>query len=216
MFYLVLFVLLIVVAVIVFVICLDNSGSNNRHDYSEDHKSPGLFEWMMTPEYKRVGIRGEVKASNAILSVMRDDDRLFTNVSINYDGRPAELDNVIVNKYGVFVIEVKNYAGAIYGNEDDFEWQKYKTTDAGNTYVKTVKNPIKQVKRQCYLLARYLENYGTKVWVDGYAILIQGNSPVVSDYILNNIYDIEHVIHTPGRKMLSPKTIDDISRLLSR
>ena len=148
MFYLVLFVLLIFVAVIVLVICLDNSGSNNRHDYSEDHKSPGLFEWMMTPEYKRVGIRGEVKASNAILSVMRDDDRLFTNVSINYDGRPAELDNVIVNKYGVFVIEVKNYAGAIYGNEDDFEWQKYKTTDAGNTYVKTVKNPIKQVKRQ--------------------------------------------------------------------
>ena len=124
MFYLVLFVLLIVVAVIVLVICLDNSGSNNRHDYSEDHKSPGLFEWMMTPEYKRVGIRGEVKASNAILSVMRDDDRLFTNVSINYDGRPAELDNVIVNKYGVFVIEVKNYAGDIYGNEDDFEWQK--------------------------------------------------------------------------------------------
>lgn len=216
MFYLVLFVILIIIAVIVLVICLDNSGSNNRHDYSEDHKSPGLFEWMMTPEYKRVGIRGEVKASNAILSVMHPDDRLFTNVSINYDGRPAELDNVIVNKYGVFVIEVKNYAGAIYGNEDDFEWQKYKTTDAGNTYVKTVKNPIKQVKRQCYLLARYLEYYGTKVWVNGYAILIHGNSPVVSDYILNNIYDIEHVIHTQGRKMLSPKTIDDISRLLSR
>ena len=138
---------------------------------------------------------------------MRDDDRLFTNVSINYDGRPAELDNVIVNKYGVFVIEVKNYAGAIYGNEDDFEWQKYKTTDAGNTYVKNVKNPLKQVKRQCYLLARYLENYGTKVWVNGYAILIQGNSPVVSDHILNNIYDIERVIHTPGRKMLSPKQL---------
>lgn len=169
----------------------------------------------MTPEYKRVGIRGEIKASNAILSVMRPDDRLFTNVSINYDGRPAELDNVIVNKYGVFVIEVKNYAGVIYGNEDDFEWQKHKTTDAGNTYVKTVRNPIKQVKRQCYLLARYLEYYGTKVWVNGYAILIQGNSPVVSDYILNNIYDVDRVIHTPGRKMLSPKTIDDISRLLS-
>lgn len=216
MFYLVLLVLLIVAAVIGLVMYLDNSGSNNRHDYSEDHKSLGLFEWMMTPEYKRVGIRGEIKASNAISSVMRPDDRLFTNVSINYDGRPAELDNVIVNKYGVFVIEVKNYAGAIYGNEDDFEWHKYKTTNAGNTYVKTVKNPIKQVKRQCYLLARYLEYYGTKVWVNGYAILIQGNSPVVSDYILNNIYDIEHVIHTPGRKMLSPQTIDDISRLLSR
>lgn len=78
-------------------------------------------------------------------------------MSIAYDGRPAELDCVVVNKNGVFVIEVKNYVGVLFGKENEYEWKKYKKTAAGNVYEKTVKNPIKQVKRQVYILAKYLE-----------------------------------------------------------
>ena len=136
-------------------------------------------------------------------------------MSIEYDGKPAELDNVVVNKYGVFIIEVKNYSGFIVGGEDDYEWKKYKTTDAGNTYVKTVKNPIRQVKRQIYILARYLEYYGSRVWVHGYAILLHGNSPVRSEYVLTSKADIDHAIHTVDRRMLDTKTVDRIVELLS-
>ena len=167
------------------------------------------------PEYKRVGIRGEEAAVKAIQSVLRDGDRLFTNVSIEYDGKPAELDNVIVNKYGVFIIEVKNYSGQIVGGEDDYEWHKYKTTEAGNTYEKMVKNPIKQVKRQTYVLAKYLDYYGTRVWIRGYAILLQGNSPVKSSYILTSLSDVDRAIHTADRKMLDVKTVEKISELLT-
>lgn len=53
----------------------------------------------------------------------------------------------------------------------------------GNTFEKNVKNPIKQVKRQTYILAKYLEYYGPRVWVEGYAFLVNGNSPVNSSYI---------------------------------
>ena len=123
--------------------------------------------------------------------------------------------NVIVNKYGVFIIEVKNYTGYIVGNEDDFEWQKFKTTDAGNTYEKTVKNPIPQVKRQVDILARYLKYYGPRVWVKGYAILLQGNSPVDSKYLLKSVADIDRAIHTPDRRMLDAKTLESITKLLS-
>ncbi len=147
--------------------------------------------------------------------MLREGDRLFTNVSIGYDGKPAELDNVIANKYGVFIIEVKNYTGRIIGGEDDYEWQKYKTTDAGNTYEKTVKNPIKQVKRQIYILARYLEYYGSRVWVRGYAILLHGNSPVQSEYILTSVADIDRAIHTSDRRMLDAKMLEKITELMS-
>ena len=50
-------------------------------------------------------MQGEAAAVKIIRSVMRDDDRLFTGVSIEYDGKKTELGNVIVNKYGVFIIE---------------------------------------------------------------------------------------------------------------
>lgn len=170
---------------------------------------------IFTPAQKRFGNKGEEQAQQAIESVLRDGDYYFRNISITYDNRPAEFDNIIVNKYGVFIIEVKNHVGYIVGTEDDAEWKKYKTTDAGNTYFKTERNPIKQVKRQIYILAKYLDYYGARVWVEGYVIMIQGNSPVKSEYILNSIPEIDRAIHTCSRKMLNRETVDKIVRLLT-
>ena len=67
---------------------------------------------------------------------------------------------------------MKNYAGTIYGKTDDYTWIKCKTDPYGNTFTKTVRNPIKQVNRQVYLLARHLEEYGFYVWVEGYAFVL--------------------------------------------
>lgn len=167
------------------------------------------------PPERLAGRCGEEIASNVIRKVLRDGDCLFTNVEISYEDKRTELDNVVVNKYGVFIIEVKNYNGRLVGSEDDYEWQKYHTTDAGNTYVKTVKNPIKQVKRQIYILARFLDYYGEKVWVSGYAILLQGNSPVDSEYILSSLGDIDKAIHTRGRNRLDLRTVEAVAELLS-
>ena len=202
-------IILIIAAVIglIFVIIKWGTSQPSNKPYH-----PWIFE---APE-RRVGRLGEQQATHIISSVLREDDRLFTNVQVIYKDKPAELDNVIVNRFGVFIIEVKNYHGSLVGNEDDYEWTKYHTTDAGNTYSKIVKNPIKQVKRQVYVLAKFLEYYGTvRVWIEGYALLLHGNSPVESDYILSSIQDIDKAIHTPNRNRLTQKNIEEISKLLS-
>ena len=178
---------------------------------STDNRKP---IWVFTPEYKRAGIRGEKQIQAILNSVMRDGDRCFSNLKIEIEDKETELDFVIVNKYGVYIIEVKNYTGTIYGNEDDYEWIKYKTTEAGNTYGKCVKNPIRQVKRQIYILSRYLDYYGANTWIRGYAILLQCNSPVDSPYVLNSIEELDRAIHTVGKRMLDLKTIDKIVSLL--
>lgn len=197
-----LFILAILVIAIIIVIAENNNGPNQ-------YGPRNIFE----PDEKRYGRQGERTATNVIQQILRKDDYLFTNVPISYNGKNTELDNVIVNKYGVFIIEVKNYKGRLYGSEDDYEWQKYKDDRYGNTFVKNVKNPIKQVKRQTYILAKYLDYYGVKVWVEGYALLIQGNSPVDSKFILSSVYDIDSAIHTFGRNRLSIQTIESIKKL---
>ncbi len=175
---------------------------------------PGREEREETPEYLRAGILGEEEASDMIWSVLRPGEHLFTNVSIVYDDKPAELDNVVVNRYGVFIIEVKNYSGHLVGGENDFEWHKYKTTSTGNTYEKTVRNPIPQVRRQIWILARYLEYFGVRVWVRGYAILLRGNSPVQSEYILKDAA-VDRAVHTAGRGTLDAETVEKIAELLA-
>lgn len=163
---------------------------------------------------RRAGRRGEVIVSNAIRSILSDEDILLTNIGISFKGKTAELDNVIINKYGVFIIEVKNYKGRIYGEEDDYEWEKYKDDGYGNVFKKNVKNPIRQVKRQIYILAKYLDYNGEKVWINGYAFLVNGNSPIQSKYILSSVEAIERVIHTTGKNELTKKQVENIAKIL--
>ncbi|HKM34852.1 MAG TPA: nuclease-related domain-containing protein [Lachnospiraceae bacterium] len=172
------------------------------------------FDFTFESQKRRAGRRGEEIAANIIKGVLRPDDNIFTNVKFVFDGRPAELDAVVVNKFGVFIFEVKNYSGTLVGGEDDFEWQKYKMTDAGNIYTKTVKNPIKQVKRQVYLLANYLDYYGKKVWVDGYAILVQGNCSVHSNLVISSVTELDRVIHTHARNRLTQKDVNQIVNII--
>lgn len=168
---------------------------------------------IQTPQ-ERAGALGEAAVSAVILSVMREGDTLYNNVPIEYDGKMTELDNVVANKYGVFIIEAKNYSGVLSGGEDDYEWEQQKLTDAGNWYIKSVKNPIRQVKRQVYILANYLKYYGVDVWVEGYAYLVYSNSPVESPYILRTAEDIDRAIHHPGRRHLDAKALASIDFLL--
>jgi len=174
-------------------------------------KKSGTYE---TP-WKRAGRKGENLAGQLITSQLRPKDRLFRNVKISYEGKPAEMDYIIVNNYGVFIIEVKNYKGRLYGSESDYEWRKLKTDDWGNDFQKTVKNPIPQVKRQVYILAKYLQSYGVDVWVEGYAILIENNSPIRSPYILSNSRDINRAIHTSNKNRLTSRTQARIVSILS-
>lgn len=166
-----------------------------------------------SPE-KQAGRWGEEYVIDQIRGVLREDDHLFSNVEIEYDGKPAELDSVVVNKFGVFIFEIKNYSGDLVGEEDDYEWEKYKMSDGGYVYFDLVKNPIKQVKRQVYLFAKYLDYYGKHVWVDGYAILLQDNSPIDSEYILSSVSDIDRVIHTRGKNRLSQKDVEQIIHIV--
>ena len=104
----------------------------------------GVFQ----SEERRAGLRGEMIAADIIRHALHDGDMMFTNVCVEYDGRPAELDNVIVNKYGVFIIEVKNYTGRIIGSEDDKEWRKYKITAAGYEYEKIASFLMRRLSKE--------------------------------------------------------------------
>lgn len=160
---------------------------------------------------KRAGRRGEEVATDIISRVLTDDDILLTNVRISFEGSRSEVDNLIINSHGVFIIEAKNYVGELVGGLDDYEWKKYKTTPGGDIYCKTVKNPIKQVKRQIYILSHILRQHKLDVWVDGYVILLEKNSPVDDNMILESLSDIDKAIHGLGSNRLSDREIDIIT-----
>lgn len=173
-----------------------------------------LFFSDLQPPHRKAGQRGERIVTKVLKQHLDENDKLLTNCSIIYDGRHAELDNVIINRYGVLIVEVKNYSGKLYGNEEDYEWEKRKITDAGNVYIKHVKNPIKQIKRQIFLLAKYLQDYGVDVWVEGYVILLKNNSPIENEHILSTNDNLYVTFHTKNRQFLETNRIEKIYGIL--
>lgn len=155
-----------------------------------------------TPE-RKAGRLGERFANQIISEILREDDVLLCNVAIQTQGQQTELDSVIVNDRGIFFFEVKNWVGEVFGSEEDTEWIKNKETYPGNVYQKTVKNPICQVKREIYLLSRFLKERGLSVWVEGYVFFVNHNSPVQSEYVVWTREDMDRVIHYGRDEKLS-------------
>ncbi|MBO5076007.1 MAG: NERD domain-containing protein [Clostridia bacterium] len=167
-------------------------------------KAKHVFDLQRRTESDKAGERGEQMASELISRVLRPDDRLFSNLVVNYQGKRTELDNVVVNSSGVFIIEVKNHSGRLEGNIGDFEWTKYHTSAAGLTYTKTVKNPIKQVKRQIFILAGYLREADINVYIRGYTLFLQQNCPVEDECVLESAEDVDNAIHIHVKKTMDP------------
>ena len=140
-----------------------------------------------SPE-RRAGRLGEVLVSDLINDVLNADDHLLTNVRIKADGKETELDNLIINSYGIFIVEVKNYNGTLYGDSDDYEWTK-------------------QVKRQIYILSQFLKQHGYHIWIEGYVFFVRGNCPIADPCVLHNEEEIDKVLHQ-GNKT----AIDDIAK----
>lgn len=164
---------------------------------------------------ERAGRKGEEIAYTRIKSILRKGDHIFTNIEIVFDGKETELDFVIVNRYGIFIIEVKNFNGDLVGREEDRFWRKYKHTDY-DIYEKSLENPIKQVKREVYILSNFLKSKNIKDWVYGYVYLINGNRCTNSEYLLRNIKYVDKAIHTQKKNLISEKNIRKISTVLEK
>ena len=166
----------------------------------------------VTPQ-RLAGRQGEAFVSGLIKEVLTPEDRHLENIPIESDGMRTELDNVIINSNGIFIIEVKNYYGEMTGAEDDEEWVKIKVTNAGS-YPERIRNPIKQVKRQIHILSHLLKAENIKCRINGYVFFVNANSPIESSYVLRTLGDIEHAIHSGSDSDLSNEALDKINDLL--
>ena len=166
-------------------------------------------------EIKRAGKRGELLFEDMVEDILQDGDVLLNNVSLSVDGKQTEIDNLIINKNGIFIVEIKNYNGMLYGSTDDFEWIKKKTSPGGNVFTKKVKNPIKQTKRQIHILSECLKADGIRVWIEGYVYFINQNSPVDDESVIDDIGQLDRIIHKNQEKQYDKKSINKAIKLLS-
>lgn len=66
---------------------------------------------------------GEARVSRILLSEFRPPDHhLMNHVTVEMDDGTTQIDHILVSRFGVFVIETKNYKGWIFANEARKTW----------------------------------------------------------------------------------------------
>ncbi len=103
----------------------------------------------------------------------------FHNVMVqDKNGKTSQIDNIYVCRRGLFVIEVKNYAGRIYGDDKKNEWTQ--VLNYGRIKNKLY-NPVKQNWTHIYRIKEYLNLRFDPVNV---VVFVRGNTDYIdSDYV---------------------------------
>jgi len=98
-----------------------------------------LFILFALLKPKLFGHMGESIVRFKLSRLDQNEYKTINNFMIAIDGKSSEIDHIVVSKYGVFVIETKNYKGYITGHEKGKEWTQYI-----NKYKSKFYNPVRQ------------------------------------------------------------------------
>ena len=72
------------------------------------------------------GYMGEFWVKNELRKLPKKDYIVLNNIMLKLnDNTTHQIDHIVISKYGIFVIETKNYTGTIYVKEKSRNWYQY-------------------------------------------------------------------------------------------
>lgn len=86
-----------------------------------------------------IGKQGENIVSKKLRSLPRAKYHVVNDVLIRNSNSTSQIDHVVISKFGIFVVETKNYKGMITGGQYSEEWTQH-LRGQKNSF----RNPIKQ------------------------------------------------------------------------
>ncbi len=95
---------------------------------------------------------GEFIVKRAARSLDEATYKPFHNVTLQTTDGTTQIDHVFVSRYGVFVVETKNYKGWIFGGERQAKW-----TQKIYRHTNSFQNPLRQNYKHCKAIQALLD-----------------------------------------------------------
>lgn len=84
-----------------------------RFNTFEDYEAQRKRDKKKDKKAAKKGHKGEKKTSRILSKLKKEGYTIFDDVLIKSNGRTSQIDHIAVSKYGIFVVETKNYSGLI-------------------------------------------------------------------------------------------------------
>lgn len=157
-----------------------------------------------SPEAK--GKRGEIIVSKILHKLdgtVYDDYMLVDENNISH-----QIDHIFINASGIYVIETKNYAGRIYGNDNQNQWTQVLAYGKAKNYFY---NPIKQNYTHIIALKKILPKTCFYLCV----VFTQSNIQYINSNSVFTPKGLKKYICSNSNINLSEKELIEINQILS-
>lgn len=185
------------ILVVVFGIMIINEGSKSVEEVNKTlfffcafGFAVGLLSILSTiPSF--IGYVGEKRVANRLKKVANKCGGYLINDVIipgEQNKKTSQIDHILFTRYGIFVIETKNFSGRIYGRDDQAEWTQ--VLNYGRIKNK-IYNPVKQNATHCYRLRTIIKDDVKFISVVVFVRENDGN--ITSDYVCG-LKDIRNIL----------------------
>lgn len=124
------------------------------------------------------------------------------------NGKTAQIDHILINKKGIFVIETKNYSGNIYGNDNQLEWTQ--VLNYGRVKNK-IYNPVKQNKTHVYYISKMLDK---RYPIISAVVFVQGNTQYINSDNVYSLSELKELINS-GEDILDDAQMKELYNKIS-
>ena len=118
------------------------------------------------------------------------------------DGKTSQIDHIYFSEYGILVIETKNYAGRIYGN--DTQRERTQVLVYGKVKNKLY-NPVKQNATHIYRLKELID---AKLPFFSIVIFVNNNIDYIDSDSVYTLMDLKHIFDSVTEKIISPESLN--------
>ncbi len=151
----------------------------------------------------KIGERRVAKRLNKLAN--KYDGKVINDVIIPGDNnKTSQIDHILIAPQGIYVVETKNYAGRVYGNDNDEQWTQ--VLAYGHTKNKLY-SPVKQNMTHIYRLKALIDR---KVRLESVVVFVNGNTAYINSEYVYSLRDLKHLIQDEDEKILLHNDVEDI------
>lgn len=159
---------------------------------------------------KTKGKRGEMNVAFILKRLPHEDYHVINDLMLDLGGWTSQIDHVVVSRFGVFVIETKNYQGRITGGENSDSWTQ---NIFGHKY--QFYNPVHQNESHIKALRKVLGDTGRIRMIPVIAFSNRADLHVKADYVdVINFRKLKRLILNYSIDMLTTEQVHDICQIL--
>lgn len=146
------------------------------------------------------GYMGEFWVKRELNKLSKKNYIVLNDIMVKDNDKTYQIDHIVVSKFGIFVIEMKNYYGYIYGNEYNKVW-----TQKVGRYKRNFYNPIHQNYGHVKALSNVL-NLPEDLFISIICFSNQVKLKIKAKGIVTWLDDINNIIKVQDKILLNEDT----------